>query len=380
NDLPSGSTIWLTSDGSHAIFLAAESGDVNILATLSPVALIKCVKNDVELQGFRRAHIKDGVALVRGLRWVEEQVASGATVTEIDLSDKLEEFRSLEVEFQGPSFSTIAGAGENGAVIHYSPPREGSRMIGRNDMLLVDSGGQYKDGTTDITRTRHMSASPTDAQKLTFTRVMKGQISLGTTVFPKGTVGHTLESFARRALWDVGLNYGHGTGHGLGHFLNVHEGPSWILSGPSSTDPGIVDKMVFSNEPGYYEVGEYGIRHEDVMEVVAMTKELDHVYAEGMVGDFNGAGALGFYTISLVPHQTACLDVDLLSDLEIKYINDYHARVLATIGPILQERNLIEDYEWLEKECAPISRNAATFVKISPLFTVISVATLLFRA
>ncbi|XP_052748416.1 xaa-Pro aminopeptidase ApepP-like isoform X2 [Galleria mellonella] len=354
NSLPIDSTIWLTNDASHAIFLAAESG-------------------------FRNAHIKDGVALVRGLRWVEEQVAAGANITEIDVSDKLEEFRRMEVDSHGPSFATIAGAGKNGAVIHYKPPLEGSRVIGRNDMLLVDSGGQYKDGTTDITRTRHMSASPTDAQRMTFTRVMKGQISLATVVFPRGTVGHTLESFARRSLWEVGLNYGHGTGHGLGHFLNVHEGPSWILSGPSSTDPGIVEKMIFSNEPGYYEVEEYGIRHEDVVEVIAVTKDADHIHAESIVGDFGGAGALGFHTISLVPHQTACLDVKLLDDLEIKYLNDYHARVLATIGPILKERNLTEDFEWLERECAPISRDAAILVKTSPLLMVVSVATLWLR-
>ncbi|XP_028160971.1 xaa-Pro aminopeptidase ApepP-like isoform X2 [Ostrinia furnacalis] len=170
--------------------------------------------------------------------------------------------------------------------------------------------------------------------------------------------GHTLESFARKYLWDVGLTYGHGTGHGLGHFLNVHEGPSWILSGPIATDPGISAAMIFSNEPGYYEVGQYGIRHEDVVEVIVVDRNADHPMAEGMVGDFGGLGALGFYTISLVPHQTACLDVNLLTDFEIKYLDDYHARVLATLGPILQDRDLLEDYAWLEKECAPI-RSAA---------------------
>ncbi|XP_063836186.1 xaa-Pro aminopeptidase ApepP-like [Ostrinia nubilalis] len=361
NELPIGSTVWLSQDGSHAVYSAVEtSGTVNILATLnSPVVLMKCIKNEVELRGFRSAHVKDGIAAVRGFRWLEEQVASGVEVTEMDLSDKLAELRRNETDNYGPSFSTIAGAGENGAMIHYSPSREGlQRVITKDDMVLVDSGGQYKDGTTDLTRTRHMSGSPTPEQRRAFTLVMKGQIQLATTVFPRGTVGHTLESFARKYLWDVGLTYGHGTGHGLGHFLNVHEGPSWILSGPIATDPGISAAMIFSNEPGYYEVGQYGIRHEDVVEVIVVDKNADHPMAEGMVGDFGGLGALGFYTISLVPHQTACLDVNLLTDFEIKYLDDYHARVLATLGPILQDRDLLEDYAWLEKECAPI-RSAA---------------------
>ncbi|XP_059050316.1 xaa-Pro aminopeptidase ApepP-like [Achroia grisella] len=380
NSLPDDSTIWLTSDASQAIFLAAESDKVNIRSTLSPVALIKCVKNDVELKGIRNAHIKDAIALIRGLRWVEEQVAAGTNVSEIDVSDKLEELRRSEVDSHGPSFSTIAGAGENGAIIHYRPPREGSRVIGPDDMLLVDSGGQYKDGTTDITRTRHMSGSPSDIQRFMFTNVMKGQISMATVVFPRGTVGHTLDSFARRYLWNLGVSYGHGTGHGLGHFLRVHEGPSWIQAAPSSTDPGIVEKMIFSNEPGYYEVGEYGIRHEDIVEVITVNKDADHVHAQDIIGDFDGAGALGFYTISLVPHQTASLNITLLDDFEIKYLNTYHARVLATIGPILKQRNLTEDYDWLERECAPILRDAAILVKTSPLLILISVVTLWFRA
>ncbi|CAH0404029.1 unnamed protein product [Chilo suppressalis] len=372
-----GDTVWLSQDGSHALYLAVETdGVASILSTLSPVASIKCVKNDVELAGFRTAHIKDGIAVVRGLRWVEESVAAGEVVTEIDLSDKLAQLRSEELYSHGPSFSTIAGAGENGAIIHYSPPREGSRVIGKYDMLLVDSGGQYKDGTTDITRTRHMNASPTQAQRLAFTRVLKGQIMLGTVVFPKWTVGHTLESFARKSLWDVGLNYAHGTGHGVGHFLNVHEGPSGILSGPLASDPGIQPKMIFSNEPGYYEVGEYGIRHEDLVEVIELNKDSDHILANGLVGNFSGAGALGFRYLSLVPHQTACLDVGLLSEFEIKFINDYHARVFSALGPILRERNLMDDYRWLEKECAPI-RNAAIFVKSSP-FLFISIVSLWF--
>ncbi|CAK1592302.1 unnamed protein product [Parnassius mnemosyne] len=378
NELPRGSTIWLSQDGSHAVHLAAESdGAMNTLSTVSPVALMKCVKNEVELRGFRSAHIKDGIAVVRFLRWVHERVAAGENVTEINVSDKLEELRGEEQYFMGPSFATIAGAGENGAIIHYKPSREGEqRVIKPDEMLLVDSGAQYMDGTTDITRTRHMSSSPTPEQRRAFTRVLKGQMLLGTAVFPKGSTGNLLETLARKALWDVGLNYAHGTGHGVGHFLNVHEGPSGIGAALMASDPGIVPGMIFSNEPGYYEVGEYGIRHEDLVEVIEMNKNADHIFAEGMVGDFNGVGAVGFYTITLAPHQTACLDVSILDDHEIKYLNDYHARVLATLGPILLERNLTEDYKFLEKECAPIHRSAAIFVKSTPLLALMSVLSL----
>ncbi|CAH2065199.1 unnamed protein product, partial [Iphiclides podalirius] len=380
DELPRGSTIWLSQDGSHAVHLAAEAnGTMATLSTVSPVALMKCVKNEVELRGFRSAHVKDGIAVVRFLRWVHEMVDSGARVTEINVSDKLEELRGEERYFMGPSFATIAGAGENGAIIHYKPSREGEqRVIRKEDMLLVDSGAQYMDGTTDITRTRHMSSSPTPEQRLAFTRVLKGQILLGTAVFPRGSTGNLLETLARKALWDVGLNYAHGTGHGVGHFLNVHEGPSGIGAALMASDPGIVPGMIFSDEPGYYEVGEYGIRHEDLVEVIEMNRNADHISAEGMVGDFNGVGAVAFYTISLAPHQTACLDVSLLDDHEIKYLNDYHARVLATLGPILLQRNLTEDYAFLEKECAPIYRSAAILAKSTPLLALMAVFSLWF--
>ncbi|XP_047040139.1 xaa-Pro aminopeptidase ApepP-like [Helicoverpa zea] len=374
-ELGAGGTIWLSDEASHAIVLAIENGPARILSTsISPVALKKCVKNDVELQGFRLAHIKDGTAVVRSLYWVEKQVADGVNVTEVQLSKMMEKLRGEEENFMGPSFSTIAGAGENGAIIHYSPQEEGpQRVIRADDMLLVDSGGQYFEGTTDITRTRHMSASPTPAQRLAFTRVMKGQIALATTVLPRGILGNVIEVLARKALWDVGLNYGHGTGHGVGHFLNVHEGPIWILSGPTADDPGIAPKMVYSNEPGYYEVNEYGIRHEDLMESIEMNNTVNHIRAGDLVGDFDGRGAVGFHTISLAPHQVACLDIDLLDDFEIKYLNDYHNRVLATIGPILQQRNLTSEYEWLQKECAPIVRSAAILWTASPILAGISI-------
>ncbi|XP_050359919.1 xaa-Pro aminopeptidase ApepP-like [Nymphalis io] len=375
DELPAGSTIWLSSDGSQAVHVAAEKNTgVSTLSTLSPVALMKCIKNDVELRGFRSSHIRDGVAVVRFLRWVHEEVSAGHNITEINVVDKLDQLRGEEAYYKGPSFATIAGAGENGAIIHYKPSREGpQRVIRPDDMLLVDSGGQYMDGTTDITRTRHMRSNPTPAQRLAFTRVLKGQILLATAVFPKGSTGNLLETLARKALWDVGLNYAHGTGHGVGHFLNVHEGPSGIGAALMANDPGITPGMIFSDEPGFYEVGQYGIRHEDIVEVIEMNRNADHIFAEGLVGNFSGRGAVAFYTISLAPHQTASLDVELLSEDEITYLNNYHARVLATLGPILKQRKLTEDYEWLEKECAPIYRSAAILMKTSP-FLLLSIS------
>ncbi|CAB3258289.1 unnamed protein product [Arctia plantaginis] len=378
-ELGSQGSVLIPSSGSHAVYLAVEQGPARILiAPVTPVALMKVIKNDVELRGFRIAHIKDGTAVVRGLYWVEQQVHAGVNVTEMQLSDEIERLRSEEEHFMGPSFSTIAGAGPNGAIIHYSPQREGpQKVIQANEMLLLDSGGQYLEGTTDITRTRHMSECSA-AQRLAFTRVLKGHISLGTTLMPKGTLGHIIEVLARKALWDVGLNYGHGTGHGVGHFLNVHEAPTYILSSPFANDPGISPSMIYSNEPGYYQVGEYGIRHEDLVETIEVTPSSDHPLAAGLVGNFLGNGVVGFHSITLVPHQTACLDVKLLTDFEIKYLNDYHARVLNTIGPILQNRSLTAEYAWLEKECAPIARASALLVKSTPYLAIISLIVMWF--
>ncbi|KAL0808966.1 hypothetical protein ABMA28_012623 [Loxostege sticticalis] len=356
------SSIWLSSDASEAIHRAAAGRDVlekplNLTSEVSPVALMKLIKNDIELEGFRQCHIRDGIAVVRFFRWLHEQLDAGEEITEIQASDKLLEFRKDERDFMGPSFDTIPGAGPNGAIIHYKPSREGPQtVIKRDDMFLLDSGGQYKDGTTDITRTRHMSYSPTDEQKSAFTRVLKGQIMVGSALFPKGVKGNVLDSFARKALWDVGLDYAHGTGHGVGHFLNVHEGPAGVSWRPYPHDPGLKPGQVLSNEPGYYKVGEFGIRHEDLVETVAITKDSEHPRAKYLVGDYDGRGILGFNTITMVPNQRESIDVSLLDDFELKYINDYHERVYNTLGPILATRALIEDKDWLERECAPITR------------------------
>ncbi|XP_063836323.1 xaa-Pro aminopeptidase ApepP-like isoform X1 [Ostrinia nubilalis] len=356
------SCIWLSSDASEAIHRAAAGRDVlekplNLTSEVSPIALMKLIKNEVELEGFRQCHIRDGIAVVRFFKWLHDRIDSGAEVTEIQASDKLLEFRKDEKDFMGPSFATIPGAGPNGAIIHYNPSREGAQtVIQRGNMFLLDSGGQYKDGTTDITRTRHMSYSPTDEQKSAFTRVLKGQMMVGNALFPMGVKGNVLDSFARKALWDVGLDYAHGTGHGVGHFLNVHEGPSGVSWRPYPRDPGLKPRQVLSNEPGYYKVGEFGIRHEDLVEIVKITKDSDHPRAKYLVGDYDGRGVLGFNTLTMVPNQRESIDVSLLDDFELAYINQYHQRVLHTLGPILESRGLTEDLQWLQRECEPIHR------------------------
>ncbi|XP_039762614.1 xaa-Pro aminopeptidase ApepP-like isoform X2 [Pararge aegeria] len=354
-------SIWLSGEASEAIHRAA-SGEgylkkpLNLVSEVSPVALAKLIKNDVELEGFRQCHIRDGIAVVRFFRWLHSQVDAGNNITEIQAADKLLEFRKDEKDFMGPSFETIPGAGENGAIIHYSPSRDGpQRDIRSKDMFLLDSGGQYKDGTTDITRTRHMG-QPERLQQDSFTRVLKGQIAVGSALYPKGVKGNVLDSLARKALWDVGLDYAHGTGHGVGHFLNVHEGPAGVSWRPYPHDPGLKPGQILSNEPGYYKVGEYGIRHEDLVETIAVTKDTKHHRAAGLLGDYDGRGVLGFNTITLVPHHKMCISEELLTDFELNYLNAYHERVFQTLGPILMERRLREDYVWLEKECSPIMR------------------------
>ncbi|KAF9818382.1 hypothetical protein SFRURICE_017804 [Spodoptera frugiperda] len=303
---------------------------LNIISEVSPVSLMKLTKNDVELQ------------------WLHEEIDSGKEVTEIQAADKLLEFRKDEEHFMGPSFSTIPGSGANGAIIHYCPSRDGAqKVIEKEDMFILDSGGQYMDGTTDITRTRHLSRSPTTEQKTAFTRVLQGQIMVGASLFPQGVKGNVLDSFARHALWEVGLDYAHGTGHGVGHFLNVHEGPCGVSWRPYPHDPGLKPGQVLSNEPGYYKVGAFGIRHEDLVETIR---------AAGLLGDFDGRGVLGFRTLTLVPHQRDCIDPCLMSDFQLQYLNNYHKRVFDTLGPILKERRLHDEYTWLQNECAPLIR------------------------
>jgi Xaa-Pro aminopeptidase len=317
-----------------ALAQAIEDAGGRILPADDPCLLPRALKNPVELEGMRRAHRRDGVALTRFLAWLDQRMA-GNGVDELAAADELERFRSQGEHFRGLSFDTIAGSGPNGAVIHYRATPETNRVLGEGELFLVDSGGQYLDGTTDVTRTMAIG-TPTAEQRDRFTRVLKGHIALGAARFPKGTSGSHLDSLARHALWAAGLDYDHGTGHGVGSYLNVHEGPQRISKrgGDVALSPG----MVISNEPGYYLPGAFGIRIESL---VAVREE---PVAEGARPFYS------FETLTLAPIDRRLLAVDMLSGDERDWLNAYHARVWDEISPSLDDATK----DWLRKATQPL--------------------------
>jgi Xaa-Pro aminopeptidase len=279
-----------------------------------PCALPKAMKNPVEIEGTRRAHRRDGAAVAQFLSWLDVEAPKGQ-LTEIAAAEKLAEIRRHNDLFRGFSFETISGAGPNAAICHYRVTPETDRKLERNAIYLVDSGGQYLDGTTDITRTV-VIGEPTAEMKDRFTRVLKGHIALGTAKFPRGTTGSQLDSLARRPLWDAGLDFDHGTGHGVGSYLSVHEGPQRISKMPNrvALEPG----MILSNEPGYYKDGEYGIRIENL------------VVVQPVEGNPN---MLQFETITFAPIDLALVDTSIMTRAEIDWLNAYHAKVLDILLP-----------------------------------------------
>ena len=305
--------------------------DCLIRNSMSPVFKLKSVKNEIEMAGVRRAMEKDGVALTRFFMWLEENLNSGQ-LTEVSIDKKLYEFRSKQENFVGESFGTIAGYAAHGAIVHYSATEESASTLKPENIFLLDSGGQYLDGTTDITRTVALG-TPTAQQKTDNTLVLKGHIALAKAIFPAGTRGSQLDILARKAMWDLGLNYGHGTGHGVGHFLNVHEGPQSIRmdENPTVLQPG----MMLSNEPGMYRTNEYGIRIENLVHVIPAQKT--------EFGQF-----LKFETLTLFPIDQHLINFDLLNKLEIDWLNEYHQRVYDTISPKLNEY----EREWLSNKCS----------------------------
>jgi Xaa-Pro aminopeptidase len=275
-----------------------------------PVALLKAVKNLTEIEGTRTAHQRDAVALVRFLAWIDREAPSGA-LTEIDTVEALETFRRQTCALKDVSFPTIAGTGPNGAIVHYRVTRKTNRRIMSGDLLLIDSGAQYQDGTTDVTRTIAIG-EPTEEMRDRFTRVLRGHIAIARAIFPDGTTGAQLDSFARQHLWQAGLDFEHGTGHGVGSYLSVHEGPARISKlGITPLKRG----MILSNEPGYYKTDAYGIRIEN-LELVVGT---DIAGAEKPVNAFE--------TLTLAPIDRRLIDVAMLSPTELKWLNDYHTRV-----------------------------------------------------
>ena len=294
---------------------------------------MKAIKNDVELAGERRAMVKDGVALVRFFMWLEKAVAKGE-VTELSAIARLHECRAAQDKFVMESFGTIAGYAEHGAIVHYSSSPETDIPLKAENFFLLDSGGQYLDGTTDITRTVALGRL-TQQQKRDYTLVLKGHIALATAKFPYGTRGSQLDILARNFLWQNAMNYGHGTGHGVGHFLNVHEGPQNIRmdENPTILEPG----MVISNEPGIYRAGQYGIRTENLVAV--------REAGESEFGRF-----LCFETLTLFPFDAKSIDKKMLTDEEIRWINGYHKMVFKKLSPKLTK----EETAWLEKKTREI--------------------------
>lgn len=316
----------------------AEQAGGSIVDLGDPARLPRAIKNATELEGARAAHRRDGVAMVRFLSWLDRQ--NPGTVDEISAVRKLEESRAdtgqdLQMPLRDISFDTISGAGPNGAIIHYRVTTKTNRTLGQNELYLVDSGAQYEDGTTDITRTV-ISGTPNDEMRERYTRVLKGLIALTTVRFPKGTRGMDLDPFARHALWQAGLDYAHGTGHGVGSYLAVHEGPQRVAkTGTQALEAG----MILSNEPGYYKPGGYGIRLENLIVVEPATA------IEGGEIDMHG-----FETLTLCPFDRRLIDTTLLSTQERAWLDAYHARVRDMLSPLLDGEAL----GWLEKVTAPL--------------------------
>jgi Xaa-Pro aminopeptidase len=300
-----------------------------------PCLLPKACKNPVELDGTRAAHRRDGAAVTRFLAWLAREAPKGE-LKEITASDRLEAFRREGELFRDLSFPTISGAGPNGAIVHYRAMPETERRLEPGSLYLLDSGAQYLDGTTDITRTIAIGA-PSDEMRDRFTRVLKGHIALALTRFPKGTTGSQLDAFARRALWEKGLDYDHGTGHGVGSYLGVHEGPQRI-SKAVNTQP-LLPGMIVSNEPGYYKTGAYGIRIENLVVVQPSSGE-----AEG------GRDMLCFETLTLAPIDRALVARELLEGEEIAWLDAYHARVRDTLTPLVDR----DTARWLEAATQPL--------------------------
>src|SRR5881398_2015355 len=300
-----------------------------------PVSLLKAVKNITEIEGTRTAHQRDAVALVRFLAWVDREAPSGA-LTEIDAVEALETFRRQTCALKDVSFPTIAGTGPNGAIVHYRVTRKTNRRISSGDLLLIDSGAQYEDGTTDVTRTIAIG-TPTDEMRDRFTRVLRGHIAIARAIFPDGTTGAQLDTLARQFLWAAGLDFDHGTGHGVGSYLSVHEGPARISKlGTAALKPG----MILSNEPGYYKSGAYGIRIENLLLVVR---------AAPVAGAEKPLNA--FETLTLAPIDRRLIAAEMLTPEEAAWLDGYHARVRETLTPLVDSQT----QAWLEAATRPLS-------------------------
>lgn len=332
--------VWIdTASTNQQLFDWLKEQEVEFVRSQDAIIPLKAVKNDTEIGHLHQAMVKDGIALVKLKIWLDLML-DRVMVTEYEVSKQLNRFRQAQGNFIDDSFHAIVGYNANGAIVHYRPQPAESSPIKPSGMLLIDSGGQYMEGTTDITRTFTLG-EPSPEQKEHYTLVLKGHIALSKAVFPKGTTGVQMDILARQFLWQRGLNYGHGTGHGVGFFLNVHEGPHSIgadAKGSRTTIP-FQPGMIVSNEPGLYLTNHYGIRIENLILCV-----------ESDVKDLEGKPYLGFHTLSLFPYDLDLIDGSLLSVSEKAWIKDYHQRVFEELKPGLSP----EEVKWLERQCQPV--------------------------
>ena len=323
-----------------AIFEALNAGGARIVEARDPTVLPRAIKNPTEIAGTVAAHVRDGAALTRFLAWFDAEAPKGG-LDELSAAERLRQFRAETNSLEDLSFDTISAAGPNAALPHYRVSPDTNLPIAHDSIYLVDSGGQYRDGTTDVTRTL-VVGTPSAEMQDRFTRVLKGHIALARAIFPAGTKGVQLDALARQHLWAAGLDYNHGTGHGVGSYLSVHEGPQRIAAAWSAqpgNDEPLQPGMILSNEPGYYKQGEYGIRIENL------------VLVERRSAPGSEREIMGFKELTLAPIDRRLVDVSLLAAEERDWWNAYHARVAAEIGPLLTDAG---EQSWLEQACAPL--------------------------
>ncbi|KAI9818502.1 MAG: hypothetical protein M1827_000561 [Pycnora praestabilis] len=316
-------------------------GEEKVDEVRSPIGDAKAIKNEIELEGMRQCHIRDGAALIEYFAWLEEELVSRKSeLDEVEAADKLEHIRSKHQHFVGLSFDTISSTGANAAVIHYKPEKGNCSVIDPEEVYLCDSGAQYLDGTTDTTRTLHFG-EPTTMERKAYTLVLKGNIALDKAVFPKGTSGFALDTLARQFLWEEGLDYRHGTGHGVGSYLNVHEGPIGIGTRIQYSEVSLSAGNVLSDEPGYYEDGNFGIRIENM--IMAKEAKTNH--------KFGDKPYLSFEHVTVVPMCRKLIDEDFLTDLEKEWLNEYHKEVWEKTSHFF--KNDSRTLDWLRRETQP---------------------------
>lgn len=345
NNLTGDAKIWFSPTDSHA--LRQHVADDKVYLGYSPIILMKAKKNKVEVKGMRSANLKDSVALAEFFLYAEEQIEKKANITELSLGEKMKEFRSKQALYKGLSFPSIIGFGPNSAVIHYTASEKTDKQVTDQSTLLVDTGSQYLDGTTDVTRSVHFG-TPTARQKSAFTRVLMGHIDVAMAVFPQGTYGRALEIFQREPLYRNGWNYRHGSGHGIGSYLYIHEGPGWFASGcPTAAEEPLDIGFVITDEPGFYEDGNFGVRIETALTVVNASTP----------NRFDNMDYYKFDPICHFPIQRKLIDETIMSDHQLKWLNDYHKRTAELVGPELKRQKKTKEYFWLMKSTKPIMKD-----------------------